>query len=167
MAAADGPGGTLILLRHAKAGDHTDAAHDLARELAPRGVRDATAAGRWLAANADPIELVVHSPAVRARQTWEAAAGQLAALPPVTVDPRLYGEPVSELYEVIRSLPATASTVLFVGHNPELSELSTALSGSPVGLSTCSIAVLRLADGWQAAGPHSAELRATQTARAD
>jgi phosphohistidine phosphatase len=167
MAAEAESARTLVLLRHAKAVEHTDAEHDRARELAPRGLRDAAVAGRWLADNVGVIEMVVHSPAARARQSWEAVAEQLVALPPVLVDERLYGEPVPVLYGVLRELPTTASTVLLVGHNPEFSELAASLTGEAVGLSTCSIAVLRLSAGWESAGPRAAELIDTVTPRAD
>lgn len=158
---------TLVLLRHAKATEHTDAGRDLGRPLAPRGVRDAEVAGRWIAANLDPLDLVVLSPAVRVAQTWLAVAGQLTGQPEVDEDRRLYGQPVEELYQLIRELPGTARSVLLVGHNPEMSVLASSLVGSPVGLSTCSIAVLRLPAGWGSTGPDAAELVETLTPRAD
>ena len=59
---------TLILLRHAKSDWSGDEA-GIARPLGKRGRRQAPAAGRWLAANVDRVDLAVVSPASRARGT--------------------------------------------------------------------------------------------------
>ena len=56
---------TLILLRHAKSDWSGDEA-DVARPLAKRGRRQATDAGRWLAANIVSIDLTMcHPPVAR------------------------------------------------------------------------------------------------------
>ncbi|MDQ1719682.1 MAG: phosphohistidine phosphatase [Pseudonocardiales bacterium] len=160
---------TLILLRHAKAAQHPapGGSADRDRPLAPRGRRDATVAGRWLRDNAGHLDLVVLSPALRVRQTWELAQAELGYTPEVREDDRLYAEPVEELLQLIEDLPAEAPTVLFVGHNPELSRLASTLSGSEVELSTSGIAVLDLAGPWTGVTSGSARLRATVTARAE
>jgi phosphohistidine phosphatase len=87
--------------------------------------------------------------------------------PEVREDDRLYAEPVEELLQLIEDLPAEAPTVLFVGHNPELSRLASTLSGSEAELSTSGIAVLDLAGPWTGVTSGSARLRAMVTARAE
>jgi phosphohistidine phosphatase len=138
---------TLLILRHAKS-DWPDGVPDLQRPLGERGVREAPLAGRWLRDHVSPLNLVVRSPALRARETWELAAAELGYQPPVREDARLHGEPVLVLLDVIREIPPKAGTVLFVGHNPELSSLATALSGTAVELKTSSIAVLTFDGSW-------------------
>jgi phosphohistidine phosphatase len=117
--------------------------------------------------NAGHLELVVMSPALRVLQTWELAQAELGYIPEVREDDRLYSEPVEELLQLIVGLPAEARTVLFVGHNPELSGLASTLSGSEVELSTSGIAVLDLSGPWAEVTSGSARLRATVTARAE
>ena len=83
------PGRRLILLRHAKSAWPDVPDHD--RPLAPRGHRDAPAAGRWLRKSGDIPDRVVCSTARRARETWELAGEKLRAEPEVVFEPRVYG----------------------------------------------------------------------------
>src|SRR4051812_50149249 len=65
----------LVLVRHAKT---EQGEPDPSRRLTNRGRRDARAIGQWLAKNGVVPDLVVVSPAARARQTWEIAAPELS-----------------------------------------------------------------------------------------
>jgi phosphohistidine phosphatase len=133
---------TLVLLRHAKSA-WPEGVDDRARPLAGRGRRDAPAAGRWLREHVGGVDLVVCSPALRTRQTWQLVAAELGGTPEFRVDDRIYGAPVADLVDVVRELPPSAGTVLLVGHNPGLSELVAALGATAVELKTSSVAVLR------------------------
>ncbi|MFH9728694.1 SixA phosphatase family protein [Streptomyces sp. NPDC017254] len=111
-------------MRHAKsAWPEGVADHD--RPLGPRGLRDAPAAGRFLAENGGPPDLVLCSPARRARQTWELAAAELVspAPTPTVHDPRLYGADGADLLDVLHGVPDEVTTLLLVGHNPGLEDL--------------------------------------------
>ncbi|MDQ0711860.1 phosphohistidine phosphatase SixA [Streptomyces luteogriseus] len=77
--AGAGPLRHLIVLRHAKSAWPLDVV-DHERPLAPRGRRDAPAAGRALA-DADLLpDLALCSTALRARRTWDLAAAEWARL---------------------------------------------------------------------------------------
>lgn len=155
---------TLILLRHAKAA-WPDGVPDVERPLAHRGVVEAPLAGRWLRENAPEINLVLRSPAVRVAQTWELVAHELGYAPASEEVFRLYAASASTLLDVVRGLPDAADCVLLVGHNPDLSELASMLSGSQVELKTSSIAVL-VADGsWTDATDNWAKLTSLTTPR--
>jgi phosphohistidine phosphatase len=150
----------LVIVRHAKS-DWSDGGPDADRPLAERGRRDAPAIGRWLVDRADlvgPIDLVLCSPAVRARQTWELAAAQLEPAPPVRDDERLYDASATDLLAIVRELPADVDTAAVVGHNPALTDLVRLLSGEPVELKTAAVAVLRWPGSWADAAPRVAEL---------
>jgi len=126
--AGAGPLRRLVVLRHAKSAWPTGVP-DHERPLAPRGRRDAPAAGRALA-EADCLpDLALCSTAVRARQTWELAAEQWGTPPPVRLDERLYGADVPELLEAVREVPDQVGTLLLIGHNPGLEELVVELAG--------------------------------------
>jgi phosphohistidine phosphatase len=131
---------------------------DLQRPLAERGKREAPLAGRWLRDSVPPLNTVVCSPARRARQTWELALAELGYEPPVRFDDRLYGEPPVTLIELIADLPGEATSALLVGHNPELSQLVGVLTGTPVELKTCSIAVVTFTGEWGSVEPGSGRL---------
>jgi phosphohistidine phosphatase len=111
------------VVRHAKA----DAgAVDLGRRLTRRGERDAAALGRWISTAALVPDLVVVSPATRARQTWECAAAQLpGAAPDVAIDDGVYDNEVDALLSIIRATPSGVRTLALLGHNPSTHALAT------------------------------------------
>jgi phosphohistidine phosphatase len=160
------PGRRLVLLRHAKS-DWPDVA-DHERPLAKRGRRDAPVAGRWLGASGFVPDAVVCSTAVRARETWELAGQGLAAVVPGTVpevrfEPRIYEATVLGLLMLVREFSPRWRTVLLIGHNPGLAELTIGLAGPdpepPHAFPTAFIAALGLAS-WAEAAPGEARLLA-------
>ncbi|MEU6672069.1 histidine phosphatase family protein [Streptomyces sp. NPDC046727] len=125
--AGEGPLRRLVVLRHAKSA-WPDGVEDHRRPLAPRGMRDAPAAGRALAAAGSLPDLALCSTAVRARRTWELVSAEWATPPPVRYDGRLYAADVPDLLEVVHEVPADVRTLLLIGHNPGLEELVRALA---------------------------------------
>ncbi|MEV0184104.1 histidine phosphatase family protein [Streptomyces sp. NPDC050625] len=162
-----GPLRRLIVLRHAKSA-WPEGIPDHQRPLAPRGRRDAPAAGRALV-EADCLpDLALCSTAVRARQTWELASDQWGTPPPVRHDRRLYAADAEDLLDVVREVPPEVETLLLVGHNPGLEELVLDLAGDGLNdaldqvrmkFPTSAIAVLAWhGTGWEALGPGTALL---------
>ncbi len=154
---------TLVLLRHAKSAYPAGVAdHD--RPLAPRGVREAGLAGDWLKASVPRIDLVLCSTAERARQTLARAAVEGS----VHYVERLYGAGAATVIDEIRSVADDVDTLLVVGHEPTMSEVTLDLAGDKTDVSaaqqvstkfpTSGIAVLDVADRWQQLQPASATL---------
>ncbi|GAA1654378.1 histidine phosphatase family protein [Kribbella alba] len=108
---------TLVLLRHAKAVP-PETMPDLERPLADRGRADAKAAGRYLVAQGIEADLVLCSPSVRTRETWQYAAEGGAIATDIWYDRRVYNADTDELLDVIHDVPAHARTVVLVGHAP-------------------------------------------------
>lgn len=167
---------TLVLLRHAKAETPTDDP-DFGRRLTTRGENDADAAGAWLADERIHPDLVFCSPAARTRQTWQgvsialAQAGQGGVSPEVRYEKGLYDGGRTEMFDLLRTVPDSVHTVLVVGHNPTVSEVSVLLipdeqwDGQDVELKTAGLAVHR-ADGlWSTTEPGSMRLIERHTAR--
>ncbi|MDX6364338.1 MAG: phosphohistidine phosphatase [Streptomyces sp.] len=123
-----GPLRRLVVLRHAKSAWPVGV-DDHERPLAPRGRRDAPAAGRTLAETDCLPDLALCSTALRARQTWELAAGQWGTPPPVRFEPRLYAAGVPDLLDAVHTVPDPVRTLLLIGHNPGLEELVLELAG--------------------------------------
>lgn len=111
----------LVLIRHSKA---ADGPVDAARPLTDRGRADAPAIGRWLVGEAVAPDRVVVSPAHRALQTWELAAGEIVDAPSPMVDARVYDNAIEALLEVIRETPVAVGVLALVGHNPSVEELA-------------------------------------------
>lgn len=148
---------TLIVLRHAKSA-WPEEVPDRERALNERGVVDAPEAGRWLHEHYRHLDLVLCSPAARARQTWELAAEQSLDAAFVRYDERLYGATAGGLLAAVHDLSGAAQTVLVVGHNPGLSDLVSVLTGTQHELKTASIAVLRWPGEWTDVAPGGARL---------
>lgn len=126
----------LILLRHGKADPDSDTGDDFDRRLAPHGVSESAAMGLRLADMGFCPDVALVSTAARARGTWEAAS---AAFPNAVVrfDPDLYHADSGVVRAAAREAGATFGTVMIVGHNPGLQELTTAMlieGGAPSGL---------------------------------
>jgi phosphohistidine phosphatase len=157
----------LVVLRHAKSAWPEVADRD--RPLAPRGRRDAPAAGRWLRDTGCVPDLVVCSTARRTRETWELAARKLAADPAVVYDPRVYDATVPVLLDVVRETPAACGTLLLIGHNPGVQQFTLHLAAdgdrdlldrAAAKFPTCALAVLAWAGPWSALVPGAAQLTA-------
>ncbi|MFD5478274.1 SixA phosphatase family protein [Streptomyces hawaiiensis] len=172
--AGAGPPRRLVVLRHAKSAWPLDVA-DHERPLAPRGRRDAPAAGRALA-DADLLpDLALCSTAVRARRTWDLAAAEWGTPPPVRRDRRLYAAGPSGLLTVVHEVPAEVETLLLIGHNPGLEELVLALAGDGLDdtleqvrtkFPTSAIAVLSWrGTAWRALAPGTALLTSVTVPR--
>ncbi|GAA1394907.1 histidine phosphatase family protein [Catellatospora coxensis] len=161
---------TLVLLRHAKA-DRPAGLADTDRPLTDRGHADAAAAGAWMVNHGYVPDLVLCSPARRTRQTWHSVAVALAGAgsPVVRYERRLYEGSPDELLALIREVEPEFRTVLVIGHNPTISQLSAQLDagGGEVdsdGLRTCGIAVHQPETDWP--DTDTAKLVAAHTARA-
>ena len=123
---------TLILQRHAKA--EKDGDDDLCRPLTPGGLSDAAVQGETLRQLEIYPELILHSPAMRARQTAEIMAVKLELSQGYTVeDTDLYNCDSSELITIIRNLPDDVDSVLIVAHNPAVEFAADALGPSGFG----------------------------------
>jgi phosphohistidine phosphatase len=120
----------LYLLRHAKSSWDDPGLSDAERPLAPRGERAARRmAGHFREADVKP-DVVLCSPARRARQTLEAVAAAFGPGTEVRVEEDLYGASAGELLVRLRQvLPGTGS-VMVVGHNPGIHELALELVGA-------------------------------------
>ncbi|MGI5246404.1 SixA phosphatase family protein [Dactylosporangium sp. CA-139066] len=141
---------TLILLRHAKAANPDDYETDIERPLAPRGHRDAAAAGEWLRASALEPDAVLCSTAVRTRETL--AGLGLGNEVPVVYEHRIYVGPAADTLDLLRQTDATVETLLLIGHNPTISDLSDELAPRALqhgGLATSGIAVHRFEGPWR------------------
>jgi phosphohistidine phosphatase len=146
----------LLVFRHAKS-DRPPGVPDEQRPLAKRGRADAAAAGSALAELAPDVDLVVCSPAQRARETWERAETTFPGKPAVRFDERVYDADVDDLLAALTGLPDDARVVLLVGHNPGLEDLVLELAGSAEGdaldrftekFPTSAIAVLDVPTPW-------------------
>ncbi len=112
----------LLVIRHAHAGQ--GAATDAERPLTDDGVREAEAAGVWLASRELRPDHALVSSARRAVETWEALARAAGwGLTPDVAQAMYAAEPESAL-DLVREAPADAGTLAVVGHNPTVGSMA-------------------------------------------
>ena len=142
----------LLLMRHASA-ETAEGLPDHERPLTEQGGRDAAAMGRWLRDNAAVPEAVWCSSALRARQTWSAAAAALTGAPEPSYLRSVYQAGPGDLLELLRDVPTAVGSVLIVGHNPTLQQALAAITGEPPqSFPSGALALLELAGSWSAPG---------------
>lgn len=134
----------LVLIRHAKSSWKHPELTDFDRPLNKRGRQDAPMMGERLAKRALHPDVIVCSPALRARQTAEAIAGRIA-LPAqqLLYRPEIYEAEPDALLDLIRDFDQDWQTVFLVGHNPGLTELGNQLAACDLdNLPTCALLVI-------------------------
>jgi phosphohistidine phosphatase len=127
----------VYLCRHAKAAPGSP---DEARELTGKGRRQAAALGARLAGLPDPPAVVLASPLARARQTGEAIAAATGA--PLEIEPRL--SPGADVDDLRAALVGRDGPIAAVGHQPDCSQIATAVTGADPGFSPAAMAPLEL-----------------------
>jgi len=120
----------LLLLRHSKAERSEPGEEDRARALMERGRKDAARIGAYMANHALAPDRVLVSPAKRTQETWKSAATAFRPAPAATSVEKLYDATPHAILALIKNGPATAHTLMVVGHNPGLQELALMLIAS-------------------------------------
>ena len=110
------------LFRHAKSDWGDGAARDFDRGLNDRGKAGAALMGEHIREHGVRWDMVIASPAVRVKDTLEAALPEL----PVTYDERLYLASPDTILEVVEEIAGGMAeepkAVLISGHNPGMQE---------------------------------------------
>ena len=119
---------TLILLRHGKAVPH-GASSDFDRLLTEKGQQDSMAAGKLLKEAGIIPDVMLVSPALRTRMTWNEAQREL---PPIheTLMPALYQASSDDILAIIHEMDNMMRSVCVVGHKPALHEIAVRLAKS-------------------------------------
>jgi phosphohistidine phosphatase len=120
---------TLMLMRHAKSSWERPDLADLDRPLAPRGRETAPLVARYIKQSRWQPDLVLCSPATRARETWQLMAPVLGGTIACKTLRTIYPGAPSRLLETLRRAADEAATLMLIGHNPGLGHLAIDLCG--------------------------------------
>lgn len=135
---------TLFLLRHAKSSWKDSAVRDFDRPLNQRGLKAAPTIGRLMRKRKLQPDLVLSSPAERARQTSQMVLEAAGFKTELRYDERIYEASAARLFEIVSQIEDDANVAMLVGHNPGLEELLEALTGVGRSLSTAALACIEL-----------------------
>lgn len=118
----------LYLLRHAKSSDADPSLQDFDRPLNDRGFADAPKMGKFLKKSGIKVDLVVASPSVRTTQTIQLIAPELSYAPEaIQWDSTIYRCSSTVLLRAIKNVTNNHRSVLFVGHNPAITQVANEL----------------------------------------
>lgn len=154
----------LYVLRHAKSSWDDPQLEDHERPLSARGRRAAgLMAGHLLGQGIAP-ELVLCSSAQRTRETLAGigVGGEVA------IEPELYAAAACDVLERLRRVPSETASVMVIGHNPSMQDLTLMLAGADDRLRdtvrgkfpTAALATLTVGGEWRALDPGAARLTA-------
>jgi phosphohistidine phosphatase len=135
---------TLLLLRHAKSSWKTGNVKDFDRPLNQRGLKAAPQVGKSLRKRKLKLDLVLSSPAERARQTAQLVLESARLNVELRYDERIYEAGAARLLEVVSQIEDGANVAVLVGHNPGLEDLLKVLTGEERHLSTAALACIEL-----------------------
>jgi phosphohistidine phosphatase len=149
---------TLYLLRHLKSSWDDESLADFERPLAPRGRKAGKKVAQHLREKGVRPELVLCSPAVRARQTLAAVEATLGE-PEVRFVDGLYHAWADTLLAVLQAVDPGVDSVLLIGHNPGLLNVAVMLAGGlPDEFPTGALATLAFEGTWAELAPAACEL---------
>ena len=152
---------TLLLLRHAKSDWGDPDLPDQDRPLAPRGVRAGPRDPRPSRGGVRP-ELVLCSSARRTVETLALVRPGLVTAPDVRIEDDLYGASAASILTRLHRVDPPVRSVLVIGHNPGLEDLTAALAGDADEAAldqlgrkfpTGALAVLEISTEWAGARP--------------
>lgn len=131
---------TLYIMRHAQKDESNPDLYDYDVELTSKGLEDAKAMGEKLKENKINPDLIVSSPAIRARQTAEAVCEQMDYSKGVMYNEVIYQAFLNEIIESITYTFDTVNSLFIIGHNPSLTALGVTYGGLKEELQMASVA---------------------------
>lgn len=136
----------LFIIRHAKSSWDDPSLDDFDRPLNKRGKRDAPVMGKRLAKRVGCPDLIVSSPALRAKKTAQAIAEAVGyPIESVEWNERIYEASSTELIGILRKIDESVGTAMVFGHNPTLTMAANQLAGSSIeNIPTCGVVELAL-----------------------
>ncbi len=120
---------TLYILRHAQKDESKPEQYDYDIELTQKGEEDSKLLGEKLKSKNILPDLIVSSPAIRARKTAENVSEKIGYTKSVMYNEVIYQAFLHEIVESITYTFDTVDSLMIVGHNPSLSALAITYAG--------------------------------------
>ena len=134
----------LLILRHAKSSWKYPGLADINRPLNKRGKRDAPRMGVLLREQDLVPDIILSSPAVRARKTALAVSVESGSENDIEIHDDFYpGDPYAFL-ESLTAMPDQIKIALIVSHNPGLEAFLDVLTGEAARMPTSALAHISL-----------------------
>lgn len=150
---------TLFIMRHAKSSWDDESLSDFERPLNQRGLKTAPFMGKLMRTRNFIPDLIVSSPAERAKQTAQLVkvSGKFSAK--IRFEDKIYEANTSALLDILSEIEGKFEKVLIVGHNPSFESLVRILTGESEQMPTAALAKISLGiDSWAEIFPKSGKL---------
>jgi len=133
----------LYLIRHAKSSWKDSELSDFERPLSKRGKADAPFMGALLHKKNVKPDLILASPAFRAKKTAEIIAKKLHTTKKIVFLAEIYEANVSALEKILLELDDENSTVFLFGHNPSLNIFAQQYVDFEENIPTCGVVEIK------------------------
>ena len=142
---------TLYLARHAKSSWKHPELSDIERPLNKRGKRDGPYIGNLLKEKDVKPDLLISSPALRARKTAIVMAEKIDyPKSKILIDDNIYESSSTELKNIIQGFDDKYNSVMMFGHNPDFTMLNNYLTDSYIdNIPTCGVVGIRFNSSWK------------------
>lgn len=141
---------TVLILRHAKSSWSNPGLADIDRPLNKRGKKDAPQMGVLIDEQDIVPDLILCSPARRARKTAQAVSEYSSYEGKIETIPDFYPGDPDSFIDTFMTLPEEYQTVMVVAHNPGLEGLLYVLAGESARMPTSALAQVELPiETWQ------------------
>jgi len=139
----------LSIIRHAKSSWKDIAFDDFDRPLSKRGRDDALfMVNKLIELNIFP-DLIVSSPAKRAKSTTNIIVPQIGYRKDIVYDQRVYESNMINLKKIVKNVDNKNDTLFLVGHNPGLNMLAEEFCGFLKNIATTGIVIIHFnCDDW-------------------
>ena len=135
---------TLYVMRHAKSSWDDPDSSDFDRALNARGLRTAPLMGEMMLKNAFAPQMILSSPAKRAKQTAVLVKETARIENEIEFDERIYEASPLSLLQIISEQSDEIESLMLVGHNPGLEGLIRCLTGELEAMPTAALGVIDL-----------------------
>ena len=139
----------ILIMRHAKSDWSDGSLRDFDRPLNDRGKKAAPLMGREIKSLGITPDLIISSPALRARMTAEAVAENCDYQNDIIWNDSFYFGYTNEIINAIKSVDETIHSVMIFGHNPTWSTVAEILSGEFISMKTADVVVLEFEGKWK------------------
>lgn len=129
----------LYLIRHAKSSWEDMTLDDFERPLNKRGEKNAPEMGRRLRGKKIKPDLILSSPALRAKTTAKIIAKKVKYFESIEYKQKIYDANASTLHALLHKIDDAHDIVFLLGHNPWLNLLAEKYVGLDENIPTCGI----------------------------
>ena len=150
---------TLYLIRHAKSDWSNPFLSDFDRPLNKRGEKNAPFMGKLLSSKKIVPDLIISSPANRAKTTAKKIAINIDYMQEIVFEESIYEANSKDLENLIRKLDNKYNKIFLVGHNPSFNIFTSSFIDFYENIPTCGIVQLEFnVDFWNDISSKNANL---------